>query len=225
MKNTEKKLKNRPIEFDPFTLRQFEPTFKGTNLSKVNIDELINLINSKWDEYWKYVEGQKYLEKVKPTVHLLPSQWDFCKYLVIENPYSEIRSAVLSITLQLYPFIRTGYSARTPQELPVLSRWCELPPGFEMPRANYIVCVLYSRDQLFNEFVSKNENVEFYFDENVLYGIVAILGTTTPEPEPLVPITTMRNCLGIEEGGNGTLMNRAEYMKSIEFWNNHIMVK
>jgi hypothetical protein len=63
------------------------------------------------------------------NVELLDSDWDFCKYLVIDNLY-DIKCAVREITLDIYP-IRTDYAQRTPSELAILTRFAQLPPGFK----------------------------------------------------------------------------------------------
>jgi len=39
------------------------------------------------------------------------------------------------------------------------------------------------------------------------------------------PITMMRNCLGKEHGGSGVPLDRAEYMKSVEFWSKYAAIK
>lgn len=213
-----------PIGYDPFTLRQFKPEFKGTNLSQIDMGNFLDLINVKYQEFL----NTKPDAKEKPAL-LLDSKWDFCKYLVFANPATEIKSPVMEISLALYPFIRSTYSARTPEELPILTRFVDLPAGFDLPVAKYVVCVLYSREQLLKEFTDKQVPNEeplpvFYLPESVKYGIVAIMGTVNPEPDPLVPITILRNALGIEAGGNGEPINKEDYNKSVEFWNAHIIV-
>jgi len=195
------------IEYDPFVSRQFSPGFSGTKIDLEIKEELLGVIN---DSY-QYCE-------------LLNSEWEFCKYLVIENSF-DVKCAVREITLDIYPYIRTDYVQRTPDELPVLTRFAQLPPGFKGQKANYIVLVLYSREQLQKEFKPKEEGQEFYFDDNVEWGIVSIMGTLLPYPDPLVPVTIMRNSLGIEEGGNGETLNRKVYNESVEFWSKHILVK
>lgn len=223
--NTEKKEVIGTIGYDPFVLRQFKPEFAGTNLSKIDQGKLLDLINVKYQEFLNTKEDAK----EKPAI-LLNSEWDFCKYLVFSNPAAEIKSQVAEINLAIYPYIRTAYSSRTPEELPVLSRWAELPPGFAQPTANFIVVILYSREQLMSEYDKKptpegQEKLPFYLPESVQYGIVSIMGTTTPEADPLIPVTMMRNALGQEEGGNGAKINRESYMKSVKFWETHVMIK
>ena len=196
------------IEYDPFVERQFGNNFSGTKVRLEDKERLLKDVNN------SYV-----------TSNLLDSNWEFCKYLVIPNEYG-IKCATREITLDIYPYIRTDYVTRTPDELPVLTRFAQLPPGFSQTEANYIVFVLYSNDQLKKEFYSKNDsNVEFYLLDDVEYGIVSIMGTSEAYPDPLVPITIMRNALGKEEGGNGEKLDHKVYKESVEFWKKYILVK
>lgn len=198
------------IEYDPFVNRQFSPGFSGTKVDLEIKDELLEVIND------TYINGD--------SKQLLNSDWNFCKYLVIKNDF-DVKCAVREITLDIYPYIRTDYVQRTPDELAILSRFAQLPPGFKSQKANYIVLVLYSKRQLEKEFKPKEEGQEFYFDNSVEWGIVSIMGTMEPKPDPLVPITIMRNALGIEEGGNGEILNKDSYNESVEFWSKYILVK
>jgi hypothetical protein len=200
------------IEYDPFVNRQFSPGFSGTKVDLEIKQELLDVINDTY-QYGLGDIGQ-----------LLDSEWNFCKYLVIKNNFG-IKCAVREITLDIYPYIRTDYVSRTPEELPILTRFVQLPPGFKGQVANYVVFVLYSREQLDKEFKPKEEGQEFYFDDSVEWGIVSIMGTMEPKPDPLVPITIMRNSLGIEEGGNGEVLNKKVYNESVEFWSKYILVK
>lgn len=197
------------IEYDPFVTRQFSQNFSGTKVNLEIKDELLERINN-------------FYEIGKNT--MLNSDWSFCKYLVLPNEFG-VKCAVREITLDIYPYIRTDYSQRTPEELPILTRFVQLPPGFKSQEANYIILVLYSKRQLEKEFKPKEEGQEFYFDNSVEWGIVSIMGTVLPHPDPLVPITIMRNALGVEEGGNGETLNRKVYNESVEFWSKHILVK
>ena len=198
------------IEYDPFVNRQFSPGFSGTKVDLEIKDELLEVIND------TYINGD--------SKQLLNSDWNFCKYLVIKNDF-DVKCAVREITLDIYPYIRTDYVQRTPDELAILSRFAQLPPAFKSQKPNYIVLVLYSKRQLEKEFKPKEEGQEFYFDNSVEWGIVSIMGTMEPKPDPLVPITIMRNALGIEEGGNGEILNKDSYNESVEFWSKYILVK
>ena len=204
------KYKMNKIEYDPFVTRQFSQNFSGTKVNPEVKEELLEVIN----DAYEYAS----------TETMLDSEWDFCKYLVLPNEFG-VKCAVREITLDIYPYIRTDYSQRTPEELAILTRYVQLPPGFKSTEANYIVLVLYSKEQLQKEFKPKEEGQEFYFDDSVEWGIVSIMGTMVPKPDPLVPITIMRNALGVEEGGNGEVLNKKVYNESVEFWSKHILVK
>lgn len=227
MENTDKKETTGPIGYDPFVLRQFKQDFKGTNLAKIDAGKLLDLINVKYQELLNFKSDA--VDAPKPAL-MMDSDSEFCKYLIFSNPAQEIKSQVTKIDLSIYPYIRSAYSARTPEELPVMSRWAELPPGFAQPTAAYVVCVMYTREQLSAEYDKKiapegQDKAPFYLPESVKYGIVAIMGTMAPEADPLIPVTMMRNALGMEEGGNGVELNRASYMKSVQFWETHVMIK
>ena len=53
------------------------------------------------------------------------------------------------------------------------------------------------------------------------WGIVGCLYTMAPEEIPMVPITMMRNALGVDEGGSGVAIDRAAYRRSVAFWEAH----
>jgi hypothetical protein len=56
------------------------------------------------------------------------------------------------------------------------------------------------------------------------WGIVSIKPQTVDYELPMNPITIMRNALGVEEGGSGIPLDRAAYLKSVEFWSKNAMV-
>ena len=131
----------------------------------------------------------------------------FCRLHVHRN-WTSTRGSVVAITDGNRHQLRTAYEARSREELPVLVRWFE---GLEPPVANYLVPILYSRDQL------AKEGTPLIAD----WGIVGCLYTMAPEEIPIVPITMMRNALGVEEGGSGVPMDREAYRLSIDFWSGH----
>lgn len=53
------------------------------------------------------------------------------------------------------------------------------------------------------------------------WGIVGCLYTMTPDEIPMVPITMLRNALGVEEGGSSVAIDRAAYARAVEFWSRH----
>ncbi len=104
--------------------------------------------------------------------------------------------------------LRSAYEARTKDELPVLVRWFE---GVEAPIADWLVVILYSREQLAKEGAPIEAD----------WGIVGCLYTAEPEEIPMAPITMMRNALGVDEGGSGVPLDREAYHRSVAYWENH----
>ena len=139
---------------------------------------------------------------------------DFCKLVSIEN-FTYARTGSIPITLENFQYLRSGYFARTTNELPVLSRWFDLP--LPPPVANYLVIVLYSKKQIVKE--------GFEPDFGPDWGIVCIMGQMDSDPEPVKPATMIRNAMGIEEGGSGVAIDRESYIESVEFWKTHATVK
>ena len=101
--------------------------------------------------------------------------------------------------------LRSAYEARNSSELPVLVRWFE---GVEPPVAEYLIAILYDRDQMAKEGTPVDAD----------WGIVGCLYTMTPEETPMTPITMLRNALGVEEGGSGVPIDREAYRRAVEFW-------
>lgn len=224
------------IQLTKFVQRQWDKKFAGTKMDMWQ-EDFINLVNIIYPQN---------------DIFLHDSQNDFCKYLYFKNPYPSIKKAVIKIDHTIYPYIQSGYSSRTAEELAVLSRWVSFPPkSYPLPTAEYIGLVLYSREQLLKEHnatqqqidkendsfagkifardmgtsVAKTFKTEFELTEECEYGIVAIMGLGQPEMDPMPPITHLRNALGGVEGGNGVAINKEEYEKSVKFWSEHILVK
>ena len=138
---------------------------------------------------------------------VLPGYAPFCRLHVHRN-WTSTRCSVIEITEANRHQLRSAYEARSREELPVLVRWFE---GLEPPVANYLVPILYSREQMAKEGTPVDAD----------WGIVGCLYTREPDEIPMVPITMMRNALGVEEGGSGVPMDRAAYRRSVEFWSRH----
>lgn len=198
------------IEFTNFSLRQFSTSFAGTKLPITMGHE------------YGYIYYQNILNNKLVLKEWKDSYQPFCKYLIIENDNSFIKAGTIKLNWFTKLFVKTGYSSRTEQELEVLSRWVKLPFWFKRPKAKYLVFVLYSRDQLIKE-LKEGETLEL--SDDCEWGVVAILGTTQPNPDPMPPITIMRNALGIEEGGNGAKLDHILYNQAVEFWNKYILIK
>jgi hypothetical protein len=131
----------------------------------------------------------------------------FCQLHVHRN-WTSTRASVVPITDANRPLLRTAYEARPPDELPVLVRWLE---GVDPPVAEYLVPILYSREQM------AKEGTPIAAD----WGIVGCLYTMAPEEIPMVPITMLRNALGVAEGGSGVALDREAYRRSVAFWERH----
>lgn len=140
-------------------------------------------------------------------VAVLPGYAPFCRLHVHRN-WTSTKCSVIAITDANRHLLRSAYEARSREELPVLVRWFE---GLEPPVANYLVPILYSREQMAKEGTPITAD----------WGIVGCLYTMAPGEIPMVPITMMRNALGVEEGGSGVPLDREAYRRAAEFWSVH----
>ncbi len=212
------------IELTNFAKRQWEPKFSGTKMHKVNMDHFMDQANTCYDFA---LNGSPNMGRWNLMDHPKPD-WHFCKYLVFENFDPEIKASVVKIDHTMYQYIQSGYSSRTDKELAVLSRWVSFPSGsYTLPTARFTGLVLYSKKQLLEEHNAGNAggSVEFELSNECRYGIVAIMGLTQAQLDPMPPITHLRNALGKDHGGNGTPIDVEEYNKSVDFWSKHILVK
>jgi len=128
----------------------------------------------------------------------------FCKLHVHRN-WTSTRCLTVPIVDANRHLLRCAYEARAKEELPVLVRWFE---NVEAPVANWLVVILYSREQLAKEGSPIDAD----------WGVVGCLYTAEPEEIPMAPITMMRNALGVEEGGSGVPLDREAYRSSVAFW-------
>ena len=199
-----KKYEINKYHVDKFGERHFDPKFSGTKILDLSPKEFEICLMSNPD-----IQNMK----------LVDSKMDFCKYLIVPN-FTSAKSGSIEITMSNYQYLRSGYSSRREGELSTLSRWFEFP--IEMPKAKYLQIVLYSKEQLISESISRNEEV----DQNLTdWNVIAILGQDSGVIEPMLPITMMRNALGLEEGGNGQVLDKDEYQKSVDFWSKMATVK
>lgn len=149
---------------------------------------------------------EAYLNNNEPE-QILDGYAPFCKLHVHRN-WTSTKCAAVAITDENRHLLRSAYEARNKRELPVLVRWFE---DFEPPQAEYLIAILYDREQM------EKEGDKIKAD----WGVVGCLATMSPEPTPLNPITIMRNALGVDEGGSGVPIDRAEYQRAVEFWDAH----
>ena len=199
------------MKITDFGERHFDPKFGATKILDRTLEEFQVVI----DDIVDY-EIQRF-----GKLEWIDGYASFCKLWPIKN-FTDARVGSLPITLENYPYIRTGYSARKDDELPVFSRWLELPLG--KPKAKWLMLVLYSKEQIEKEAKGKDDATGIFgFDAD--WGIVAILGQSHPNEEPMKPETMLRNALGMEEGGSGVPLDRDKYLKSVAFWEKNITVK
>jgi hypothetical protein len=135
---------------------------------------------------------------------VLPGYAPFCVLHVHRN-WTSTRCLTVPVTDANRHLLRSGYEARNERELPVLVRWFE---GVEPPVANYLVPILYSREQLAAEGTAIDAD----------WGVVGCLYTSEPAEIPMAPITMMRNALGVAEGGSGVALDPLAYRRSVAFW-------
>ena len=143
----------------------------------------------------------------EPPLRVLDGYAPFCKLHVHRN-WTSTRCIALPISDGNRHCLRSAYEARSTEELPVLVRWFE---GVEPPVADFLIPILYSREQLAKEGTPIAAE----------WGIVGCLYTAEPEEIPMAPITMMRNALGVEQGGSGVALDREAYRRSVAFWNAH----
>ena len=140
----------------------------------------------------------------QPPLKVLPGYAPFCSLHVHRN-WTTTRCLTIPVTDANRHRLRTAYEARNSAELPVLVRWFE---GIEPPVAEYLIPILYSREQL----AAEGSPIDADF------GVVGCMYTSEPEEIPMAPITMMRNALGVGEGGSGVPLDRLAYARSVEVW-------
>ena len=155
------------------------------------------------------ITADQFVERLntETPVRIVEGYAPFCRLHAHRN-WTSTKCSVIPIDDSNRGQLRSAYEARTPAELAVLVRWFE---GIEPPVANYLLPILYDRVQLAKEGTNIDAD----------WGIVGCLYTMTPDEIPMVPITMLRNALGVEEGGSGVPIDRAAYARAVEFWSRH----
>lgn len=146
-----------------------------------------------------------------PPESVLEGYAPFCKLLAFRN-WTRTRVGAVAITPGNAHALRSAYEARTPNELPVLTRWLE---GIEAPIAAYLLVIVYSAEQLAYEGIAIDAE----------WGVVGCLAVSEPVEPPMAPITLLRNALGTEHGGSGVPLDRAAYLRSVDYWSRHANVR
>ncbi|HAL50431.1 TPA: DUF3228 domain-containing protein [Candidatus Uhrbacteria bacterium] len=177
--------------------------FAGTRIVGMTAEELVEIANAALEAGEMLVDGYA----------------PFCKHLFVRNT-TTTTAPIAAITPDNAHLLRSGYEARREGELPVLTRWFE---GLKAPQAEWLDIILYNREAL-EEEADQTPNMERDVPD-AEWGIVSINAGLNPAEDPMPPITMMRNALGKEEGGSGVALNREAYLASVEFWNNHAMIR
>ena len=118
--------------------------------------------------------------------------------------------------------MRSGYDARTEQELPVLLRWFPADTAPEAVAATFLDVILYSREQIRKEAAAMGRDPD---NQDAPWGIISLKAQSVNYELPMQPITMMRNALGADEGGSGVSLDREAYAKSVSFWSKHAPIK
>lgn len=219
------------IKVTDFAKRHFDKTFGGTKILDMSPDVFESKINDIIYRREDHYGNISYVTDLSETTQKVMAGYaPFCKLVAIRN-FTDARVGSMPITLENYQYLRSGYSARRDSELPVFSRWLELPLG--KPKADWLILVLYDKEQVDKEaqieYDKKTEEGILLLDEpdflDADWGIVAILGQSHSDEEPMKPETMLRNALGVEEGGSGVPLDREAYMKSVKFWEQNATVK
>lgn len=189
------------IEMCEFAERQYKKDFYGTRVNEAMVNKMIDL--------------------AKDPYEVIPGYADFCCIAVLKNRDDSgeyIFPDLESLTIErdeakkLGAELHCAYEARNENELAVLVDWVS---GIKPSRAGWVHLILYSREQMEKEGDKVNAD----------WAIVSINGAATKEVEPMRPITSMRNALGVEEGGSGVAIDRKAYKESVDFWSKYIMIR
>jgi hypothetical protein len=125
-----------PVFFlDQFAQRQWtDPHYSGTRLAGVDSADFMARLEA------------AHQAGVAP---LVDGYAPFCKHIFLQN-FTQAKCGALAVTQSNRHLLRSGYSSRTPSELPVLQRWFS-SSDVEAPQAAMLDVILYSREQLVKE--------------------------------------------------------------------------
>lgn len=200
------------VGLDRFAHAQFDdPHYNGTRI-----------LPDKCDKHRFLNEVNKII--MSHGVSLRPGYAPFCKHIFIPD-FTGAKISVLRINDSNEHMLKTGYIARRPEELPVLSRWFEQKDvGQFLNAAKFLDIILYSKEQIAKEKEAMGGNVGPVDVENhPPWSIIAIKAQDEDYELPMAPITAMRNGI-ISQGGSGVPIEKGAYMKSVAYWQSHANV-
>lgn len=202
--STVKMSKEHSLVMDAFALRQFNnPSYAGSQIffDPVEFEAKVN-------------------EAYEGGLPLVDGYAPFCKHIFVPN-FCGAKCGYVPLSDEIVPLVRSGYEARTPQELPVLTQWVDAK-DITAPVATHLDVILYSREQINNENTAMGRPIS---DSTAPWGIISIKTQMCGHELPMQPITMMRNALGKEEGGSGVKLDKVEYLNSVMFWSKHVPIK
>ena len=184
-----------------------------------------NYINLSKEDFTKKVN-----ELYKSESQLVDGYAPFCKHLFVENFVKDLKSSHIEITPETEKLIISKYDARQKGELPVLIRYIDLKTidKNKIPDAKYLDLILYSKEQIVKENIAMKfpeEQINEIKNKDFDWGIISIKPLNVNHEIPFVPITIMRNALGVSEGGSGEAIDREKYMKGVEFWSKNVELR
>ncbi len=122
----------------------------------------------------------------------------------------DMKSPIIKITDKNKRYLVSEYSARRKGEIPFLKRYFPKNCPIIGEEGHHLDVILYNKEQLKKEGTPIKED----------WGIVCI-NIELKNSTPVTPTTMVNNHLGVEFGGNGSKLNKKEYLKSVKFWNEH----
>jgi hypothetical protein len=198
---------------DTFAYRSFDKTYRKNYIDYPK-ENFLAEINKLLISYTQFKDGYA----------------PFCKHLFIKNFVPNFKPNYVPITDQTEKLIKTCYETRQQNELPVLSRYIPLDSLTEVdiPDAKYLDIILYSKEQIIKEKIAMKESqdeINALSNIDFEYGIIAIKPQDVDYELPMLPITMMRNALGVDQGGSGVQLEREKYMESVAFWEKNVIIQ
>lgn len=198
---------------DTFAYRSFDKTYRKNYIDYPK-ENFLAEINKLLISYTQFKEGYA----------------PFCKHLFIKNFVPNFKPNYVPVTDQTEKLIKTCYETRQQNELPVLSRYIPLDSltDVDIPDAKYLDIILYSKEQIIKEKIAMKESQEeitALSNIDFEYGIIAIKPQDVDYELPMLPITMMRNALGVDQGGSGVQLEREKYMESVAFWEKNVIIQ
>lgn len=198
---------------DDFAIRQWDdPNYSGTIIAHDKID----FVRKIHDYHTSSSSGEH---------KLVDGYAPFCKHVFVPN-FVNAKVATVEITKENEHLLKSGYSARSENELAVLTRWFHVNDIFgdnaeDIKTSKMLDIILYSRDQLVKEREATGKADPNRPLPDAPWGIISIKAQDEPFELPMQPITMMRNALGKSEGGSGVPLEKSKYDASVAYWRNH----